>query len=117
MEKNLELIQQPNSNTPSEEQKETIKLDIFQHIKLGFNNKDKNCQCENTPENLYYCIPCKASCCQKCSLPEHSNHLLIKKDKYSLKPSKINNSFNSIETILSKDELFQNIQQKKKRVN
>ena len=116
MEKNLELIQQPNSNTPSEEQKETIKLDIFQHIKLGFNNKDKNCQCENTPENLYYCIPCKASCCQKCSLPEHSNHLLIKKDKYSLKPSKINNSFNSIETILSKDDLFQNIQQKKKEL-
>ena len=116
MENNQELIEQPKSKIQIESPKETIKLDIFQHIKLGFNNKDKNCLCENIPENLYYCIPCKVSCCQKCSLSDHSTHLLINKDKYYLKPKQINNSFNSIETILSQGELYKNLQQKKQEL-
>ena len=117
MEKNnQELIEQPNAKLDLEAPKETIKIDIFQHIKLGLNNKDTNCICENTPENLYYCIPCKISCCQKCSLPEHSSHLLVNKDKYSLKSPQINDSFKSIETILSQDELFKNIQKKRQEL-
>ena len=117
MEKNnQELIEQPNAKLDLEAPKETIKIDIFQHIKLGLNNKDTNCICENTPENLYYCIPCKVSCCQKCSLPEHSSHLLVNKDKYSLKSPQINDSFKSIETILSQDELFKNIQKKRQEL-
>ena len=113
---NKELLEQPNLKYPPETPKETIKLDIFQHIKLGINNKETNCQCENIPDNLYYCIPCKISCCQKCTLPDHSTHLLINKGKYSLKPTQINNSFNSIETILSENELYKNTQKKRQEL-
>ena len=113
MENEQDLIEQPNQNVPLEIPKETLKLDIFQHMKSGLNNKDKNCICENTLDNLYYCIPCKMSCCQKCSLPEHKSHLLIPKEKYTLKPNQINNSFSSIENFLSQNELFKNIQQRK----
>ena len=71
---------------------------------------------QNNLNNLYYCIPCKTSCCSKCSLPEHSSHLLIQKEKYSLKPSQINASCGLVEYMLEKDDLFKNIQQKKKEL-
>ena len=51
--------------TPSQD---PIKLDIFQHMRIGIKNKEENCFCENDIKNLYYCIPCKISCCNKCSL-------------------------------------------------
>ena len=95
MENDQELIEQPKSKSPPEIPKDTIKLDIFQHIKIGLNNKDINCQCENSLENLYYCIPCKLSCCQKCTFPEHTTHLLLQKEKYTLKPNQINDSINN----------------------
>ena len=50
------------------EPKETVKLDVFQHLRQGLGNKDNNCSCENDLDKLYYCIPCKSSCCDKCSL-------------------------------------------------
>ena len=113
---NQELIQQPKNEVPQEMPKGTVKLDIFQHIKIGLNNKDKNCQCDNSPENLYYCIPCKISCCQKCTYQDHTSHLLIQKEKYTLKPAQIKNSFNEIESILSNNDLFKNIQQKRQEL-
>ena len=116
MENDQELIEQPKSKSPPEIPKDTIKLDIFQHIKIGLNNKDINCQCENSLENLYYCIPCKLSCCQKCTFPEHTTHLLLQKEKYTLKPNQINDSFNTIETILSQDDLYKNFQKKKQEL-
>ena len=64
---------------------DTVKLDIFQHLRSGIKNRDFNCLCENDLKKLFYCIPCKVSCCAKCTLEEHSTHLLIQKDKYSLK--------------------------------
>ena len=95
---------------------DTVKLDIFQHLRSGVNNKDLNCFCENDLEKLFYCIPCKVSCCTKCTLEEHSSHLLIQKDKYSLKSPQIEKSFASIENMLEKVDLFQNLQQKRKEL-
>ena len=97
-------------NTPSQE---PVKLDIFQHMRIGIKNKEDNCFCENDLNKLYYCIPCKISCCEKCSLEEHSSHLLIQKDKYFLNTTQINSSFSSFEEMLEKDDLFKNIQQKR----
>ena len=116
MENNQDLIEQPNKSKAPEMPKETVKLDIFQHIKIGLNNKEKNCICENDENNIYYCIPCKISCCQKCSFQDHSKHLLLQKEKYSLKPKQIAKSFNTIETILSQNELFKNMQQKRQEL-
>jgi hypothetical protein len=85
-------------------------------MRIGIKNREYNCLCENNLDNLYYCIPCKVSCCTKCSLPEHSTHLLIQKEKYSLKPPQIDSSFSSIEDLLEKEELFQNLQQRRKEL-
>ena len=95
---------------------ETVKLDIFQHMRSGLKYKDYNCYCENDLDSLYYCIPCKLSCCSKCTLPEHYNHLLLQKEKYSLKPTQIDESFAPVETILEKDEFFGNLQQREKEL-
>jgi hypothetical protein len=104
MEENLEL-----SNG-------TVKLDIFQHLKLGVQNKEKNCRCDNSIEKKFYCIPCKISCCTKCTLEEHKMHLLIAKGDFDMQPSKIQKSFQSLEDLLEKDELFKNVEQKRQEL-
>ena len=108
-----EVIEQPVDQSVLQVSPETVKLDIFQHMRIGLKNKDYNCDCENYLDNLYYCIPCKVSCCAKCSLLEHSIHLLIQKEKYSLKPPKIEGAFGSIENMLERDDLFKNFQKKR----
>ena len=100
-------IQQPK---PSQE---PVKLDIFQHLRIGVKNREDNCFCENDLNKLYYCIPCKNSCCDNCSIQEHASHLLIQKEKFFLNPPQINNSFKSIEEMLDNNDLFKNIQQKR----
>ena len=92
---------------------EPVKLDIFQHMRIGIKNKEENCFCENDINKLYYCIPCKISCCDNCSLQEHSSHLLIQKDKYFLNTPQINSAFNSFEEMLKFNDLYKNIQQKR----
>ena len=99
-----------NQPTPSQD---PVKLDIFQHMRIGIKNKEENCFCENDINNLYYCIPCKISCCNNCSLKEHSSHLLIQKEKYFLNQNQINNSFNSFDHMLLNNDLYKNIQLKR----
>ena len=111
-----EVIEQKWDLSDLEIPPETVRLDIFQHMSTGLKNKDLNCLCENDLYNLFYCIPCKVSCCTKCTLPEHYSHLLIQKEKYSLKPAEIDGSFRAIENTLEKDELFQNLQKKRKEL-
>ncbi len=89
---------------------ETVRLDIFQHMRIGIKNKDSNCLCQNNNlESLYYCIPCKVSCCTKCTLSDHFNHLLLQKEKYSLKPPRIEASCEDIENVLEKEDLFKDL--------
>ena len=94
---------------------DTVRLDIFQHMRIGIKNKDSNCLCENNNlESLYYCIPCKVSCCPKCTLSDHFNHLLLQKEKYSLKPPRIEASCGEIEEVLEKDDLFKDLLKSRK---
>ena len=89
--------------------KTSKKIDIFTHIKLGIQNTRKNCGCVQAPgkeSNEYYCIPCKLSCCPKCSLPQHQKHLLIKKSKYKINKNNINAVFEPIDYILENNSLF-----------
>lgn len=37
----------------------TVKLDIFQHLKLGVLNKEKNCKCDNSIEKNFTVFPVK----------------------------------------------------------
>ena len=94
----------------------TVKLDIFQHLKLGVQNKEKNCKCANSIEKKFYCIPCKISCCTKCTLADHKMHLLIAKGDFDLKPEKIQKSFQALEDVLEQDELFNNIEKKRQEL-
>ena len=94
----------------------TVKLDIFQHLKLGVENKDKNCKCDNNIEKKFYCIPCKISCCTKCTLADHKMHLLIAKGDFDMQPKQIQKSFQALEDVLEKDELFKNMEQKKQEL-
>ena len=95
---------------------ETVRLDIYQHMRTGIKNKEYNCMCINTPDNLYYCIPCKISCCNKCSLPEHSKHLLLEKEKYELEPKQIDDSFNAVNTVIKEEDLFKNVEVRRKEL-
>ena len=94
----------------------TVKLDVFQHLKLGVQNKDKNCICDNSIDKKFYCIPCKISCCTKCTLEEHKMHLLIAKGDFDMQPKQIQKSFQQLEDVLEKDELFKSIEEKKKEL-
>ena len=94
----------------------TVKLDIFQHMKLGVQNKEKNCKCDNNIEKKFYCIPCKISCCTKCTLEEHKMHLLIAKGDFDMQSKQIQKSFQSLEDVLEKDELFSNIEKKRQEL-
>ena len=94
----------------------TVKLDIFQHLKLGVQNKEKNCKCDNSIEKKFYCIPCKISCCTKCTLEDHRMHLLIAKGDFDMQPKQIQKSFQALEDFLSKDEMFKNLEQKRQEL-
>ena len=85
-------------------------------MRAGIRNKESNCMCMNTTENLYYCIPCKVSCCNKCTLPEHSKHLLLEKEKYELKEKQIDDSFNAVSTVIKENDLFKNIEDRRKEL-
>ena len=114
-ETNREIIEQ--AVNPSDIKTiDTVKLDIFQHMRSGLNNTIHNCACDNDINNYYYCIPCKVSCCTKCSLMDHSTHLLVQKEKYSLKSPQIEASFGSLENMLEKDDLFANLKNKRKEL-
>ena len=91
-----------------------VKLDIYQHLKNSFQNTDKNCKCDTPIDNKYYCIPCKISCCPNCSLSEHKTHLLIEKADFQLEPNKIEKSFEEFDNILKHDDLYKNIELKRK---
>ena len=94
----------------------TVKLDIFQHLRLGVQNKEKNCKCDNNIEKKFYCIPCKISCCTKCTLEEHKLHLLIAKGDFDMQPKQIQKSFQALEDVLEKDELFRNIEKRRQEL-
>ena len=94
----------------------TVKLDIFQHLKLGVQNKDKNCKCDNSIDKKFYCIPCKISCCTKCTLEDHKMHLLVVKGDFDMQPKTIQKSFQVSEDLLEKDELFRNLEQKRQEL-
>ena len=103
-------------NTNNKDQLElsngTVKLDIYQHLKIGIQNNDKNCKCDTPINNKYYCIPCKISCCPNCSLIDHKLHLLIAKADFEIEQDKIDKSFKEFDDILEKDELYKNIGKK-----
>lgn len=109
------IIEEPIDLDEYETADPSLRLDVFQHMRVGVNNRNLNCICDNSLDKLFYCVPCKVSCCTKCTLPDHKPHLLIKKDDYDLKPDKIQKSFDSIENTLEGD-LYKNLEDKRREL-
>ena len=57
------------------------KIEINQHLHQNILHPKFNCK-ENISENIYYCIKCKQSTCEKCTLKEHKNHKMFKKSDF-----------------------------------
>ena len=62
-------------------------IDIYPHLKKNLLEQNQNCK-ETLSDQIYYCLDCKQSTCEKCSLKDHNSHNLIKKtDIYNYSPS------------------------------
>lgn len=57
------------------------KMDIYPHIERNILDPNKNCK-EQLNDKIYYCLDCKMSTCDQCSINDHKNHNKIKKKDY-----------------------------------
>ena len=66
--------------------KDSTKTNIYPHLRQNILEPKKNCK--DLTENVYYCLTCKCSTCQKCTLKQHKTHkLILKKDYIDFDPS------------------------------
>ena len=71
-------------------------INIYQHLRRNILDPKINCK-ETLSDEIYYCITCKQSTCQKCSLIKHQNHQIIPKTiLYEFTP----NFFDEVQNIL-----------------
>ena len=85
-------------------------LNFLEHMKQSMNNINKNCKCDSTLDKKFYCIPCRISCCDKCTLNEHKSHSIVNKQELNLNSIKLNLLFNEIESIYSIYPTFKNFE-------
>ena len=60
--------------------KEAGKINIYSHLRQNILEPGKNCK--HPLVNVYYCITCKCSTCEKCTLKNHQSHKLVLKTDY-----------------------------------
>ena len=53
-------------------------IDVYQHLRRNILDPKINCK-ETLSEEIYYCITCKQSTCEQCSLIKHQNHKIYPK--------------------------------------
>ena len=85
-----------NKNSP-------LFIDIYQHLKLNFQNKQKSSKCGHI--QMMYCIPCKVNFCDKCEKVLHKDHVYISKKKTELNKNNVNFYFKEIENIIEKENI------------
>ena len=85
-----------NKNSP-------LFIDIYQHLKLNFQNKQKASKCGHI--QMMYCIPCKVNFCDKCEKVLHKDHVYISKKKTELNKNNVNFYFKEIENIIEKENI------------
>ena len=84
--KKLEKQNKRKENKPKTESKKTIpnlneelkSIDVYQHLRKNILNPQLNCK-ETLSDEVFYCITCKQSTCEKCSLIKHKNHKIFPK--------------------------------------
>ena len=75
-ENNDENPESSNSNNTQQQ-----KINIYPHLRHNILDPSKNCN-DPLTDQVYYCITCKCSTCEKCSLSEHKKHKIILKNDY-----------------------------------
>ena len=60
--------------------KDSTKINIYPHLRQNILEPGKNCK--DSLDKAYYCINCKCSACEKCSLKSHQGHKLVLKNDY-----------------------------------
>ena len=78
----VEESKQPEEQKEKDNQKSNIdelrKIDVYQHLRRNILDPKINCK-ETLSDEIYYCITCKASTCEKCSLVKHKDHKIVPK--------------------------------------
>ena len=75
-EKNSDGLQNKNILPKLNDELESI--NIYQHLRRNILDPKINCK-ETLSNEIYYCITCKQSTCEKCSLNKHKNHTILPK--------------------------------------
>ena len=60
--------------------RESAKINIYPHLRQNILDPAKNCK--DSLDQAYYCINCKCSTCEKCSINSHQGHKLVLKKDY-----------------------------------
>ena len=103
--KNIENTNtQTNNKITQEENAENTqskKINIYPHLRNNILDPSKNCK-DPLTDQVYYCLDCKISTCEKCSLAEHKNHkIVLKKDYINFNSKKFEEASKSIKEALS----------------
>ena len=53
-------------------------IDVYQHLRRNILDPRVNCK-ETLSDEIYYCITCKQSTCEQCSLAKHQDHKIVPK--------------------------------------
>ena len=77
-EKQKETNESPSSSIINN--KDSTKLNIYPHLRQNILQPGKNCK--DSLDKAYYCITCKCSTCEKCTLKNHQGHKLVLKNDY-----------------------------------
>ena len=67
-----------DQNNSSNSKQELKNIDVYQHLRKNILDPLTNCK-ETLSDEIYYCITCKQSTCEQCSLIKHQNHKIYPK--------------------------------------
>ena len=91
------VINDKNQEPSNSEKIQKQKLNIYPHLRNNILDPSKNCK-EPLSERVYYCLTCKYSTCEKCSLSEHKSHkIILKKDYLFFNPKIFDDASKKIE--------------------
>ena len=91
-------------------------IDIYLHLKTNLQNNKLNSICHCNSKIKYYCIPCKITCCDSCTLNLHKNHIVINMNEYFLNLDNVKKIFNNFNNNTKKSQLITDTDKLKKKI-
>ena len=91
-------------NNSSNTKQELKNIDVYQHLRKNILDPLTNCK-ETLSDEIYYCITCKQSTCEQCSLIKHQNHKIYPKIAFY---SYNKNLFDEVQDLLKNSYIINN---------